>query len=241
MRYVRGMWRLAVAVVVLAGCVNPDRFQFAWDDRQILCSVPADDLSGDDAIDHVRSAIESAASLDSAALVHVHGPGSTVSIDRLETIFDLAERHDLAYATYADMDGGPSQAALALAFDDNSVEAWLSIRDLLKTRGARVTFFVARFASLTEAERDGIAILAADGHAIEAHTVNHLDAPDYIAAHGVDAYLADEVLPSFQVLVDAGYHPTAFAYPFGRDDAAADSRILERATHLRVGPASCPY
>src|SRR5207249_4999198 len=112
-------------------------------------------------------------------------------------------------------EGGTRRGGLALAFDDNAPDAWVTMRDALAAHGARVTFFVSRWSEMTAPQHAEIVELARDGHDIEPHTVNHLHGPDYVAQHGMDAYLNDEVLPSFQVLVDAGFPPPrAFAYPF---------------------------
>ena len=58
---------------------------------------------------------------------------------------------------------------------------------------------------------------------------------------GVDAYIAEEVLPSITILQDAGYQPTAFAYPFGRNTEAADDAVLELVDKVRISPSPCPY
>ena len=34
-------------VVLAAGCIDEEKFQYAWDDRRVLCSSPIDDLIHD--------------------------------------------------------------------------------------------------------------------------------------------------------------------------------------------------
>jgi peptidoglycan/xylan/chitin deacetylase (PgdA/CDA1 family) len=88
-----------------------------------------------------------------------------------------------------------------------------------------------------------IAQLAADGHDIESHTVNHLHADSYVAEHGLDAYLADEVAPSFDILRAAGYTPSSFAFPFGAADERTYRAVLELpgVERVRLSLGSCPY
>src|SRR5207302_6697461 len=99
-----------------------------------------------------------------------------------------------------------------------------------------------RWFEMTDDQKAGIAMLAADGHDIEPHTVHHLHAKDYVAQHGLSAYIADEVTPSIQVLADAGYTPTSFAYPFGDHDDAIDHAVLALPgiARVRTTPGECP-
>jgi peptidoglycan/xylan/chitin deacetylase (PgdA/CDA1 family) len=84
-------------------------------------------------------------------------------------------------------------------------------------------------------------MLAQAGHDLEPHSVNHLIAPDYVHAHSIDDYLNDEVLPSIQIMVDAGYHPTTFAFPGGATTAPITDAVLQHIDRVRTTPAPCPY
>ncbi len=152
----------------------------------------------------------------------------------------LAEQHHLDYVTYNEMKPGPRRAGIAIAFDDNAVDQWLGIRELLQAHGARVTFFVSRYTLITDDERAGLDVLAADGHDLEPHSVHHLHAHEYIADHGLDAFMTDEVVPSIQVLEQAGYPATTFAYPFGEHSDALDDALLQYVDRVRTTPGECP-
>jgi peptidoglycan/xylan/chitin deacetylase (PgdA/CDA1 family) len=82
--------------------------------------------------------------------------------------------------------------------------------------------------------------LAADGHAIEFHGTEHLDARRYVADHGLDAYLADEIDPGLAAMRADGFDPHVFAYPFGAHTAATDRALLDRFTLLRTVRTTCP-
>src|SRR5262249_43149094 len=148
--------------------------------------------------------------------LYAHHPGVTVPVSKIEHVLAGAQERGLAFVTYGDFARGTWTApGLALSFDDSSVDAWYAQRDLFAQYNARVTFFVTRYAILQDAERAELAELAADGHELQAHTVKHLRAPEYVDDHGLDAYMAEEAQPSIDVLRGDGYDVQAFAYPFG--------------------------
>ena len=232
-------------LVLVAACAAPhensDEF-FAWDDRKVLCSEPVDDLTGvtrDWAVEEGR--FRDAEKHAWVTMAHAHVPGTTVSRDALERVFGWADQYHLDYLTFSELDAGaPMRPGLAFAFDDDAVDAWMSVRDIFQAHHARVTFFVTRWYLMTDAQKAELATLAADGHDIEAHTVHHPNALDYVKANGLDAYVQDEVLPSIQVLDDAGYHVTSFAYPFGAHDDEIDAAVLQHIDRVRTTPGECP-
>ena len=234
---------LSFALLVLASCHDDDYLAFTGDDRKVLCSVAIDDLSADAPWDLVHAQIRIAAQHDWVVMMHAHIPDVTVSRTAIETVLELANRAGLDLVTFRDLVADqPTHAGLALAFDDNAIDAWFSIRDQLAAHGAHVTFFVSRFYSRSDEERAELQQLAADGHDIEPHSVDHLRGTDYVQAHGLDAYLSDQVLPSFTALTDAGYPaPTTYAYPWGLHDDAIDARVLQYVPRVRTTPGSCPY
>ncbi|HEU0034733.1 MAG TPA: polysaccharide deacetylase family protein [Kofleriaceae bacterium] len=233
------MKRLAV-VALLAGCTS-DEFIYAWDDRPVVCSIPIDDITKDAPWDLVETQLDTAEHSAVVALVHAHIPGVTISSAAIERILDGAEQHGLSFVTYRDLAAGtPPHPGLALAFDDQEIDAWFDIRETLLARNARVTFFLTRFDSRTPEQLDKLAILAGDGHDIEAHSVMHLPAIPYVDEHGLPAYVADEVVPSIEILQQAGYEPTVYAFPFGASTRELEAAVLEHVDRVRVGPGTCP-
>lgn len=232
-----------LACAVLAGCHDEHWLTYPWDDRRVLCSQAVDDLSHTAPWDVVEQQMEVAERTDAVLLLHAHIPGATVSIDAIRRVLAMARRHHLAYLTFRELDPeAEPRAGLALAFDDYAIDAWFGMRDLLATYGAHVTFFVARWYSRTDQERAELRMLADGGDDVEPHSVHHLHAPDYVRAHGLAAYLADEVQPSIDGLIEAGYPPPAtYAYPFGEHTDQIDAAILAIVPRVRVSPGSCPY
>jgi len=104
------------------------------------------------------------------------------------------------------------------------------------------TFFVCRYDTITDEERAGIDVLAADGHDIEPHTVHHLHGNEYVHEYGLDQYMTDEVMPSIKVLADAGYPSSTFAYPWGEHTTEVDEAILATGIQrVRTTPGECPH
>lgn len=226
--------------VLIAACGADDSLQFPWTERRVLCSLSVDDLTRDPKWERAYEELAFARDHETVALLHAHDPGRTIAIASIERLFDRVASLGLAYVTYPELVPGEPRAGIALAFDDDSIDSWFALRPVFATHGVRATFFVTRMLARTPAELDELATLAADGHAIEAHGLWHLNAEEVVAERGVAGYLADEALPSIAVLRDAGHAPSSFAYPFGKHVAAVDADLLDHVERLRVSPAACP-
>lgn len=112
----------------------------------------------------------------------------------------------------------PSGATvISLTFDDGSTDHVLAGR-MLDERGLKGTFYVnsAQLGSsnwyMTRADVDA---LYARGHEIGGHTLSH---PDLITISMSTA--ASEICDDRRNLVNFGYKPESFAYPFGSHNAA---------------------
>lgn len=233
---------LALVVSLVGACHDDDWLQYSWDDRRILCSQSIDDLSQDPEWGLAGQQLQLAHANDSVALVHAHEPARTITVEGLERFFGYIATYDLAYFTYDELVASDDhRAGVALALDDNAIESWYAQRELFMAHGARITFFVSRFATRTPEELAMLAQLAADGHSVQAHGVNHLNAETTVPEIGAEAYLRDEVMPSIELLREAGYEVTAYAYPFGRPDAEVNEALLQTVDKIRISPGPCPY
>ena len=197
------------------------------------CGVNLDTSARSD-IASVDSALDRARDRGEVAELYAHHPGDTVPVSKIEHVLAGARSRGLAFVTYADFAHDREQpAGVALSFDDTSIDAWFALRPLLQQYQARVTFFVSRYREVDEPQRAELRQLAADGHAVEAHTVQHLRAPEYVEQHGLNAYVREEVDPSIQILRDDGFTVDAFAYPFGARTDEIDHAIAKRVPVLR--------
>ncbi len=228
---------IALMNVMTAGCQTQldqiDGVFYNGDHRLVHCGVNLD-TSAKTSIDAIDSALDRARDRGEVLELYTHHPGVTVPISKIEHVLAGASDRGLAFFTYSDfVHDRPVVPGLALSFDDTSVDAWFALRPLFDQYGAKVTFFVSRYPGIHQPQRDELKQLAAEGHAVEAHTINHLRAPDYVEEHGLDAYLHDEVDPSFAMLRADGFATDAFAYPFGARTDQIDHALGKRVSVLR--------
>lgn len=228
---------MAAALGALSGCQESlsdvDGAFYNGDHRLVHCGVDLD-TTANVSIASIDSGLDRARDRGEVIELYAHRPGGTVPISKIEHVLAGASARGLAFVTYADFARGADAApGLALSFDDASVDAWFALRQMFQQYHARVTFFVSRYYSLGPRQRDELKLLASDGHDIEAHSVRHLHAPEYVEDHGLNTYVHDEVDPSLAVLRGDGFAVHAFAYPFGARTGELDDAIARRVPVIR--------
>jgi hypothetical protein len=236
---------IAIAGAAAAGCQQSvsdvDGAFYDGDHRRVHCAVNLD-TSARNSLDSVDAALDRARDRGEVVELYAHHPGQTVPIGKLEHVLSGAKDRGLASFTYADFaNDRPAAAGLALSFDDDAVDAWFGLRATLDRYGYRATFFVTRYAGFDDEKRTELQQIAAEGHAVEAHTVMHLRAPDYVELHGLEAYLHDEVDPSIAILRNDGFTVEAFAYPYGARTDELDQAIARRVPVLRSVAFTFPF
>jgi hypothetical protein len=224
-------------VLALAACHQDlDEVDGIFDDgsgQKVHCAVNLDG-EADNSPDSINGALDRAADRNETVELYAHHPGVTVSLDVIERVLAGAQQRGLAFIQYRDFAAGTAHGpGLALSFDDTSIDDWVATLPLFAQYGAKVTFFVSRFKFITDAQRGELHTLAAAGHDIEAHSVLHLRAPEYVEANGLSAYLDDEAQPSIDALVTEGFPIVAYAYPFGSRTGELDRGLLDRVSVLR--------
>jgi len=122
-----------------------------------------------------------------------------------------------------------------LSFDDHSISAWYSVRDLFKKYGAKVVFYVDSFHLLSNDELQMLRDLRSDGHVIGCHSKNHRDAIVYSRRYNIEKYIDDEVLPAMEDMAGAGFKPTHFAFPYSHFDDTLYSAITPMFCYVRPG------
>jgi hypothetical protein len=237
---------LGTALIALAACGDNihegDHLSpfFHWKDQTRVGAAEIDTL--DDSTDTpMLQMMPKPRHPDSVVMLYGHVPGQTVSFDLLENLLANAQADGLAFFTFADLAaGGDPRPGLCLSFDDDSVDAWFGLGDLFAKYGAKASFFVTRYDGLTPTQKDELHALAAAGNSIEAHGKNHIHGIDYVTAHGIEAYLDDEVIPSIEVLRADGFDPVAFAYPYGERTNEMDDAVTEHIQLVR-GISGTPH
>lgn len=233
-------------VAAITGCGDNDHIDdhlrpfFDWNGQSTVGSIEIDarDASNDEPMLRM---MPKPMHPSAVLMLYGHVPGQSVSLDTIETVLATARDQQLELLTFADLaEGGEPRSGISLSFDDNSVDEWFGMLDLLERYDAHVTFFVTKYAEMTGDQKAKLHALADAGNSIEAHGKEHLHGVDYVAAHGLEAYLEDEVRPSIEVLRADGFTPRAFAYPYGERTREMDDAIAELLPVVR-GISTFPH
>ena len=240
-------------MLVLVGCESPIDDQpgafYTWDNRTVHCAVEIDADAKND-LNSILDGVDHAKDNGSVLELLVHRPGESMGWSEFEQMLSGIQERGVPFLTVADMANGPAQAGVALMYDDAWLAPWMASVPLLQKYGARVTLYITWYTRLQPSERDEIRQLAAMGNDIQAHSVSHIRGSDYVDDHGIDAYVADEVVPSIDVLTNDGYTVTSYAYPFGMRTDEMDRAILATGKVQtvralvetnRFRASSCPY
>jgi hypothetical protein len=204
----------------------------------MLCSHSLDDAGNDPTWIDLAERFASARAHHDVLLFHGHKPGEDMQVSTIGNVIELARRNDLPMLRYDEI-ATATRGGIALAIDDDAIDEWFALRDLFAQTGTHVTFFVTRWAYKPPEQIDELLTLAADGHELEPHTVDHQHAIAYEHDHGIDAWLAEQVDPSIQIMRDAGFEPQFLAYPFGERDDELDRAALERIQAVRATGHYC--
>ena len=239
------MVRGLIAVALLAGCdVTLSQIHNIYSDgadHPVLCSANVDNKNVVSA-DSIAQALDKAQVEELVVHLYTHQPEGTIDESTIEQIVAAAADRQLPFVTYRDLvDGVETHGGLAFSFDDHDLEGWHALREMFALYDARVTFFISAYHSLNDVDKARLRDLYNDGHAIEYHSTNHLNAESYSADFGVDGYIADDILPDLELMRADGYDPKTFAYPFGARTLATDAALLEHFPLVRASSFKCPH
>ena len=216
----------------MTGCTQEldsiDGIYYDWSaNTNMFCAINLDTVAGAD-LDNVLRGLDRARDRKQVIGLYAHVPGDTVPLDKLTAVLDGAVARGLDFVTFPELSQSDQpRGGIALDLDDDAIDAWTAYRPELLAHNARVTLFVTRFDLLQPNQVAELHQFDADGDAIEAHSARHLNAPDYVTEHGLQAYLDNEALPSITNLENSGFHPTAYAYPFGARSDELDNALLK--------------
>jgi hypothetical protein len=210
-------------------------------DRYVWCGSGIDTKpQHHPSLDEIKQAMMRAKDEGTTLHLYAHIPGDTIDPTVLEQILAMAADLGVRLTTYDELSDHEVPGGLALSFDDSAIDAWTSIRPMLSGYQVHVTFFITYFLGFDDAQRAELQQLAADGHDIEYHATSHLDAAKYVADHGVDDYIATDIVPALDAMRAAGYPTRTFAYPYGSRTAATDEALRPYFDHLRGVSPACP-
>ena len=119
-----------------------------------------------------------------------------------------------------------SCAGVVLTLDDRNIEDWCLSDRLLSKYGARFTFCVSHFNTLTGDEIDMLRELESKGHEISCHGLRHLNAMEFCRTHTVSQYIEEDILPAMDLMREYGFDTKTFAYPYGANTVETDAKLL---------------
>ena len=236
--------RFWLLVVVVCGACDTslnenDAIYSKPNDGPIVCGINVDNKNLV-SVDSIGTGLDRASVELEIIHLYSHQPAGTVDESTVEEVVAAASDRGLPFVTYADMVDGTATYGLAYSFDDHDITGWHALLPMFRYYGARVTFFISAFWVLTEDEVALLREIAADGHAIEYHGTNHLNAETASAELGIDVYIADEIVLGLEQMRAAGFNPRAYAYPFGARTAETDRAILQVVPLIRGSDFNCP-
>lgn len=127
---------------------------------------------------------------------------------------------------------------VCLTFDDGVYHQWIPVLPLFAQHNAHATFFFS--GNVDEPMLDAMKTIQAAGHSIGLHTVTHADAIPFIPERGVEAYLAEQILPQLEPCRAAGIRIRSFAYPNNRHSDETDQLLTPYFDRFRAGLPSRP-
>jgi len=148
------------------------------------------------------------------------------SFSTVEPAIDLTAASPLAFAWLSDQRTGgttppPTTTVVTIGFDDGNADQ-MGTLTMLQSHGMHATFFVntAYIGDADHLSWADLHTLADAGNEIAGHTLHHAN-----LKHLKEADARLEVCGDRVNLVDNGFEPTSFAYPFGSFDAGTEAIV----------------
>lgn len=132
----------------------------------------------------------------------------------------------------------PYRAGVILSFDDAYVNEWFATDQKLKKYSWKGTFCVCKINRLRHAQIKKLLELQKEGHEIAGHTLNHINAADFLRVHTMREYMRQEIDPMMSLMNFYGLKVSSFAYPYGGRTQKLDTALLKRFKIVR-GRAFC--
>lgn len=130
--------------------------------------------------------------------------------------------------------GNVERPGIVLTFDDNGIDNWYKYLPLLDSFGAKATFYISSYHSLTDDQKDKLREIQQHGHEIAYHTTFHNNLCDYLKLHGIKNLLKYEVYQDLKKMNRDGFYPKTFAYPYGSHNEVLNNELLKIFKSVRV-------
>ncbi len=129
-----------------------------------------------------------------------------------------------------------NQAGLILSFNDTTISSWYNLRTMFAKYKARATFFVSHFFSLDNTQINQLKTLENEGSEIGCHTYSHKGVQKDFNSDPtrVDEYMQDQIIPAYNLMINAGFNPVSFAYPYGEHQVDYDNAVRAYFPNIRL-------
>ncbi len=131
-------------------------------------------------------------------------------------------------------DGHNGRSGIAITFDDAYIESWHAYRALFAKYGARASFMLTRPHLMTDRQVQQLQELQSDGHEIGCHTLTHVRPREFVAEHGMQTFIDEQILPALAAMREKGLEPRSFSYPQGNRSDQTDQVLLNYFDFLRT-------
>lgn len=132
----------------------------------------------------------------------------------------------------------PYQAGVVISFDDAYVDEWFDANKVLKKYNWKATFCVCRIDSIGVPQIKKLLELQKEGQEIAGHGYHHYNAVKFVASHGINEYVKQEIDPMMASMKRLSFNVTSFAYPYGERSDALDQALSPKYKVIR-GRAFC--
>ncbi len=128
------------------------------------------------------------------------------------------------------------EPGIALTFDDDRIENWITYLPVLDSLGIKATFYISKYHGFTSAQKKKLLQIQNHGHEIAFHSASHCNFKEYIykKGHSFEELIKYEVEDELKLMNRDGFYPTAFAYPYGAHDQPLDLLLTERFKSVRA-------
>ncbi len=126
------------------------------------------------------------------------------------------------------------EPGVALTFDDSYIDEWYQQINLFDSFDVKATFYISNYNTFSPEQKRKLHALEDHGHEIAFHTTNHPNLVQYLTQNGIEKLMDNEINEGMSLMKQDGFHPTTFAYPYGRSTPKLDEVLLKQFKSVRV-------
>lgn len=123
---------------------------------------------------------------------------------------------------------------VAITFDDLHFTEWCAVDTMLDKYHWKATFCISLIGSRSDLDIQRMHKLHEIGHEISGHGYMHVHSVLYVATHGIEKYIEDEIIPMMDYFEAESLNVRSFSYPYGSRNNFTDNELLDYFDILRA-------